>query len=72
MKNNKTLKIIIVSILLLIILAILVIMQFTKNKDVKDATEDKNKLEGTYIRYPERNELTSDINESLVVEFYNK
>ena len=32
----------------------------------------KNKLEVTYIRYPERNELTSDINESLVVEFYNK
>ena len=44
MKNNKTLKIIIVSILLLIILAILVIMQFTKNKDVKDATEDKNMI----------------------------
>ena len=44
MKNNKSLKIIIVSILLLIILAILVVMQFTTNKDVKDATEDKNMI----------------------------
>ena len=42
----------------------------TRNVDY--VSFDKNKLEGTYIRYPERNELTSDINESLVVEFYNK
>ena len=33
---------------------------------------DKTKLEGTYLRLPERSELTSDINESLVVEYYNK
>lgn len=42
----------------------------TRNVDY--VSFDKNKLEGTYIRYPERNELTTDINESLVVEFYNK
>ena len=42
----------------------------TRNVDY--VSFDKNKLEGTYIRYPERNESTSDINESLVVEFYNK
>ena len=42
----------------------------TRNVDY--VSFDKNKLEGTYIRYPERNELTSDIKESLVVEFYNK
>lgn len=42
----------------------------TRNVDY--VSFDKNKLEGTYIRYPERNELTSYINESLVVEFYNK
>ena len=33
---------------------------------------DKTKFEGTYLRLPERSELTSDINESLVVEYYNK
>lgn len=33
---------------------------------------DENKLEGTYIRYPERSELNADIDESLIVEFYNK
>lgn len=33
---------------------------------------DNNKLEGVFIRYPERNELNADINEALVVEFYSK
>ncbi|MDD3048563.1 MAG: 30S ribosomal protein S4 [Bacilli bacterium] len=33
---------------------------------------DKAKLEGTFLRYPERNELNADINEQLVVEFYSK
>jgi len=42
------------------------------NKTVDYVSFDKNKLEGTYLRLPERSELTSDINESLVVEFYNK
>ena len=42
------------------------------NRNVEYVSFDKNKLEGTYIRYPERSELSNDINESLVVEFYNK
>lgn len=33
---------------------------------------DETKMEGTYIRLPERNELNQEINESLIVEFYNK
>lgn len=33
---------------------------------------DPTKLEGVFIRYPERSELNADINESLVVEFYSK
>ena len=32
---------------------------------------DAKKLSGTYVRLPERSELNADINESLVVEFYN-
>lgn len=42
------------------------------NKTVDYVSFDKNTLTGSYIRYPERSELTSDINESSVVEFYNK
>ncbi len=33
---------------------------------------DKAKKSATYIRYPEREELNSDINEALIVEFYNR
>ena len=33
---------------------------------------DANKMTGTYVRYPERSELNADVNESLVVEFYNR
>ena len=33
---------------------------------------DSKKLTGTYVRYPERNELSAEINESLIVEFYNR
>lgn len=42
------------------------------NKRVEYVTFDDTKLSGTYVRYPERNELNMDINESLIVEFYNK
>lgn len=42
------------------------------NKTVEYVSFDKTKLEGSYIRYPERSELSADINESLVVEFYSK
>ena len=30
------------------------------------------KLTGTFVRLPERNELNAEINESLIVEFYNR
>ena len=33
---------------------------------------DSKKLCGTFTRLPERSELNADINESLVVEFYNR
>lgn len=33
---------------------------------------DEEKMAGTYIRLPERNELNQEINEQLIVEFYNK
>ena len=33
---------------------------------------DAKKMSGTYVRLPERSELNADINESLVVEFYNR
>ena len=35
-------------------------------------TFDKNKMTGTYVRYPERSELNAEINEALIVEFYNR
>ena len=33
---------------------------------------DANKLTGKYLRYPERSELNPDINEALIVEYYNR
>ena len=42
------------------------------NSTVEYVNFDKNKLSGTYVRYPERNELSADINEALIVEFYNR
>ena len=33
---------------------------------------DENKLEGSYVRVPVRDELTPDIDEQLIVEYYNK
>lgn len=33
---------------------------------------DDNKLEGTYSRIPERDELPSEINERLIVEYYSR
>ena len=33
---------------------------------------DKENKKGTYLRTPERNELNQEINESLVVEYYNR
>ena len=42
------------------------------SKRVEFITYDEGKMEGTYVRFPERNELNADINEALIVEFYNK
>ena len=39
---------------------------------VEFVTYDENKMAGTYVRYPERSELNADINESLIVEYYNR
>lgn len=33
---------------------------------------DFNKVEGKYVRYPERAELPADVDESQVIEFYNR
>ena len=33
---------------------------------------DAKKMSGTFVRLPERTELSADINEALVVEFYNR
>ena len=41
-------------------------------KRVEFVTFDQNKLEGKYVRFPERSELNTDINEALIVEFYNR
>ncbi|MEG2908790.1 MAG: 30S ribosomal protein S4, partial [Erysipelotrichaceae bacterium] len=33
---------------------------------------DKEAKKGTYLRLPERSELNQEVNELLVVEFYNR
>ena len=33
---------------------------------------DDKKMTGTYVRYPDRSELNQEIDESLIVEFYNR
>ena len=35
-------------------------------------TVDKDNKKGTFVRLPERNELNAEINEQLIVEFYNR
>ena len=35
-------------------------------------TFDEKKMCGTYVRVPQRSELNADVNESLIVEFYNR
>ena len=41
-------------------------------KRVEFITFDDKKLSGTYVRLPERSELNPEINESLIVEYYNR
>ena len=33
---------------------------------------DDKKMTGTYVRYPEREELNSEVNDALIVEYYNR
>ncbi|MGN5456687.1 MAG: 30S ribosomal protein S4, partial [Candidatus Kurthia intestinigallinarum] len=35
-------------------------------------TFDADKKEGTFVRLPERSELSSEINEAYIVEFYSR
>ena len=42
------------------------------SKRVNFITYDENKMAATYIRYPERSELNGEINDSLIVEYYNR
>ena len=42
------------------------------NRSAEFITYDEAKMEATYVRFPERSELNADINESLIVEFYNR
>ena len=42
------------------------------SKRVEFIKYDDKKKEATYVRLPERNELNADINEALIVEYYNK
>jgi len=39
---------------------------------VEFVSYDAAKMAGTFVRYPERSELNQEINESLIVEFYNR
>lgn len=43
--------------------------QFLK---VEFVSYDENKKVGTFVRYPERNEVLQGVNEQLIVEFYNR
>lgn len=42
------------------------------HKRVEFITFDDSKMTGTFIRLPERSELNPEINESLIVEYYNR
>ena len=46
-------------------------LENTKNR-VEFVTYDEAKIAGTFVRLPERSELNADINESLIVEYYNR
>lgn len=42
------------------------------SKRVEFVTYDEAKMAATFVRYPERSELNGEINESLIVEYYNR
>ena len=39
---------------------------------MKKLEMDEKKLSGKYVRIPERSELNQEVNEQLIVEFYNR
>ena len=46
-------------------------LEALKNR-VEYVSFDEKKMEGTYVRLPERSELNADIDEALVIEYYNR
>lgn len=42
------------------------------NSTVAYVNFDKAKMEGSFVRYPERSELSAEINEPLIVEYYSR
>ncbi len=42
------------------------------NHRVEYITYDEKKMEATFVRIPERSELNADIDEALIIEFYNR
>ena len=42
------------------------------SKRVDFVSYDESKMTATFVRYPERSEVNADINESLIVEYYNR
>ena len=42
------------------------------NNRVEYVSFDDKKMEGTFVRLPERSELNADIDEALVIEYYNR
>ena len=51
--------------------AMILALEYTLNRPAYVEFDDK-KMTGTYLRLPERSELNADINESLIVEYYNR
>ena len=51
--------------------AVVASLEATKNR-VEFVTFDEAKKQGTFVRLPERSELNANINESLIVDFYNR
>lgn len=46
-------------------------IEATLNRPAYVSFDDK-RMNGTYVRYPDRSELNQEIDESLIVEFYNR
>ncbi len=44
----------------------------TLNNRVEYISYDDKKMEATYVRMPERSELNADIDEALIIEYYNR